>query len=170
MVLIPGRLGAVGFFMATWVMTFTYICGCIPAEFLHKKPAGNPWKCSQEADQALQDGDYATGIRLHHLLLERNPANAEALYHLGYGYGMLGNHNTEIYYYEKAIALGYKYNDIFFNLGMAYGEMNRLKEAAGALEKALALDPGNDEARRMLIDIYEVSGKPHKADRLKNPD
>ncbi len=71
--------------------------------------------------------DYEAGILLHQHFLEKEPTNGLALYHLGYAYGQTGDHVKEVLYYEKAVSLGFSEYHIFFNMGMAYGELNRIK-------------------------------------------
>jgi tetratricopeptide (TPR) repeat protein len=114
--------------------------------------------CDQQADKAIEDNDYETGIRLHQRLLEKEPENPLALYHLGYAYGHMGDHQKEVYYYERAIALGMKDESIFYNLGLAYGDLDQLENAIQAFKKAIAIEPGNLNARFDLSRLYIASG------------
>jgi len=130
-------------FIAFLVMaaSLLFVEGCARREAREEPAAPKRWTCDQEADKALQRHDYQEGIRLHKQLLEAEPNNALALYHLGYAYGQTGDHEKEVFYYERAAALGFEQNHIFFNLGMAYGELNRIEESVKAFEKALELHP-----------------------------
>lgn len=51
---------------------------------------------------------------------------------VGLGSMEFGDHRKEVHFYEEAIALGFKEEHIFFNLGMAYGELNQTKESIKA--------------------------------------
>jgi tetratricopeptide (TPR) repeat protein len=114
--------------------------------------------CDQQADKAIENNDYETGILLHQRLLEKEPENPLALYHLGYAYGHMGDHQKEVYYYEQAIALGMKDDAIFYNLGLAYGDLDQLENAIQAFKKAIAIEPGNLNARFDLSRLYIASG------------
>lgn len=103
------------------------------------------WTCDKAADEAMKRRDYGAGIALHERFLEKQPGNGLALYHLGYGYGQLGDHQMEVFYYEKAITLGLETEQIFFNLGMAYGELDETEKSIKAFKKALQINPGSAE-------------------------
>ena len=107
--------------------------------------------CMEEADQAIQRGDYELGVRLHMEFLSKKPKNALAIYHVGYAYGMAGNHAKEIEFYEDAIASGYNWDaDFYYNLGMAYAELGSFEKAKSAFKKALEINPHHTEAREVL--------------------
>ena len=132
--------------------------------FPEKRPeAEKTWTCDRAADEAMKRQDYVTGISLHNRFLDKSPSNALALYHIGYANGRLGDHQKEVFYYEKAIALGFKEDRIFYNLGMAYGDLNRLEEAIVAFKKALDIDPDSADNHFGLAMAYYQSGI---ADRL----
>ena len=114
--------------------------------------------CDIEADKAIENNDYETGIRLHQELLEKEPENRLALYHLGYAYGHMGDHQKEVYYYKRAIALGMKDESIFYNLGLAYGDLDQLENAIHAFKKAITIEPGNLNARFDLSRLYIALG------------
>ena len=126
---------------------------------VEKPPVANETTtCEVEADKAIEDNDYETGIRLHQRLLEKEPENRLALYHLGYAYGHMGDHQKEVYYYERAIALGMKDESIFYNLGLAYGDLDQLENAIHAFNKAITIEPGNLNARFDLSRLYVALG------------
>lgn len=136
--------------------------GCAKREIVKEPVPVKRWTCDREADNALTRHDYKEGIRLHREFLEAEPGNALALYHLGYAYGQTGDHEREVFFYERAAALGFKEDNIFFNLGMAYGELNRTEEAVKAFQKALDLDPHSADNHFGLALAYQRSA----ADRL----
>lgn len=131
--------------IALAVLFLSLFIGCAKAQRL---PSQADPVCEEEADEAIQSGDYESGIRLHLELLKRAPENALAMYHLGYAYGMAGDHGKEAESYEKAIALGYGEDaDLYYNLGMAYGELDSTSKAIAAFRKALQIDPENADIR-----------------------
>ncbi len=112
--------------------------------------------CEEKADQAVQRGNYELGIQLHLDFLKKQPENALARYHLGYAYGMLGDHKKEIDSYEKAVALGYEGDaNFYYNLGMAYGELDLPQKAISAFKRALEIDPLNADIRVGLGLAYQ---------------
>jgi tetratricopeptide (TPR) repeat protein len=112
------------------------------------------WTCDKAADEAMKRQDYEAGVLLHKRFLEKQPGNALAFYHLGYGYGQLGDHQTEVFYYGKAVAFGLETGQIFFNLGMAYGELDETEKSIDAFKKALEIDPRSGEYHFALAMAY----------------
>ena len=131
--------------------------GCSKGIFAKKPVPEKTWTCDKEADEAMKRHDYEAAILLHQRLLENEPANGLALYHLGYAYGQTGDHGKEVLYYEKAMALGFKEDNIFFNLGMAYGELNQIKNSIRAFNKALDINPDSAENHFGLAFAYQRS-------------
>ena len=133
---------------------------------LEKRPVPEKtWTCDKAADAAMKQQDYEAAIPLHQRLLEKEPANALALYHLGYAYGQTANHVEEVFYYEKAIALGFKEHGIFFNLGMAYGELNKIEKSIHAFNKALDINPDSAENHFGLAIAYQMSVADNLAEK-----
>ncbi|MBW1959946.1 MAG: tetratricopeptide repeat protein [Deltaproteobacteria bacterium] len=123
-----------------------------------RKSAAKIRICNERADEALKNKDYETGILLHQQLIERQPDNALALYHLGYAYGQTGDRKQEVYYYEKAISEGLNRNaELFFNLGMAYGELNMIPKAISAFKSAVQLNPKSADNHFGLAQAYEAN-------------
>jgi tetratricopeptide (TPR) repeat protein len=121
-------------------------------------PSRKTWICDREADEAFRRGDYERSVLLHKDILEKDPANALALYHLGYAYGRKGDHEKEAALYEKALDLGFRKEDLFFNLGMAYGEMNRIDSAIEAFRRGVEAYPGSADNHFGLALAYQRRG------------
>ncbi len=157
-----GRVQSIFQFLYVFSLTFSLALlssgpGCSRG-VLEKRPVlEKTWTCDKAADDAMQRHDYEAAIPLHQRLLEKEPANARALYHLGYAYGQTDNHAEEVFYYEKAIALGFKQDGIFFNLGMAYGELNQIEQSIRAFEEALHIDPDSADNHFGLAIAYQRS-------------
>jgi len=126
--------------------------------FLERRPAlEKRWTCDKAADEPMKQHDYEAAILLHQRLLEKEPTNGLALYHLGYAYGQTGDHPKEALYYEQAIDLGFKEDSIFFNLGMAYGELNQIENSIYAFNKALNINPYSADNHFGLALAYQRS-------------
>jgi tetratricopeptide (TPR) repeat protein len=70
---------------------------------------------------------------------------------LGYAYGFVGKHDTEIDEYERAIHLGLRRFGLFYNLGMVYAEHRRdYDKALEAFKQAERMDPKDDEIHYAL--------------------
>ncbi len=123
---------------------------------------GNPVSqqiCNTAADYALGSEDYQQAIRLHRQVLEADPANALAHYHLGFAYRMAGRPSDELREYLEAARLGLKQWDLFLNLGLAYLEQGDVAQSIDSFKQAAVLGPGHSEAHFNLGLAYERAGK-----------
>lgn len=132
--------------------------GCSQKKAEGRSDHGRTWSCNDEADTAMYLHDYQAGILRHERVLEKDPTNALALYHLGYAYGQIGDHEKEVFYYEKAIALGFNTDHIYFNLGMAYGELNEIEKSISAFKKSLEINPESSDTHFELAMAYYQKG------------
>ena len=107
--------------------------------------------CDKEADFHLEKGDWDKAIESHERIIHERPNFALAHYHLGYAYGFKERHDKEIEEYEKAIQLGLKKFDLFYNLGMAYSEyLGDYDKALEVFKQAERMDPKNNEIHYAL--------------------
>jgi len=93
-----------------------------------------------------------------------HPKDADAAFYLGRTYLSLRNFDKGAEWLEKAAALAPRRSEVQFWLGRAYGEAAQeasvfrmpglAKKAKAAYDKAVALDPGNLDARDDLIQYY----------------
>ena len=151
--------------LSFFILSLAQGAGCSSAHIEKPPVTKNKMTCDLQADQAIENNDYETGIRLHQQLLEKEPENPLALYHLGYAYGHMGDHQKEVFYYEQAIALGLKDESIFYNLGLAYGDLDQLEKAIQAFKKAIAIEPQSLDARFDLSRLYIAIGNFQEARR-----
>jgi tetratricopeptide (TPR) repeat protein len=122
------------------------------------------WSCDAEADTAVHSQQWELALQLHQRYLELEPDNCLALYHLGYILGKLDKRRLEVEAYERAVACGYSNDDhLFFNLGMAFGEISEPDKALAALERAIQLNPGNAENHFGLGYIAHLTGHGKRA-------
>jgi tetratricopeptide (TPR) repeat protein len=143
--------------------------GCSKLPTGNREAVGKKWICDRDADDAMNRYDYEAGISLHERLLEKQPENALAIYHLGYAYGRTRDHQNEAFCYEKAITLGLRDEQIYFNLGMAYGELNHMEKSIAAFKKALEINPNSADYHFELAMAYlaVMDKKPAEEEFLK---
>lgn len=67
-----------------------------------------------------------------------------------------GDGASAISLYETLLASGVNNEDLFYNLGNAYAESGRLVDAAVAYERALRLNPADEDARANLDVVREA--------------
>ena len=128
--------------------------GC-SAGRLSRSPSKTESPCDKQADLYLERGDWDKAIESHERFVLENPDCALAHYHLGYAYGFKGKHQREIDEYERAIELGLKKYDLFYNLGMVYAEYRTdYDKALEAFKQAEGMDPENDEIHYALALAY----------------
>ena len=82
--------------------------------------------CDPVADYYLGMEDYPQAIQRHREVIDTNPNNALAHYHLGFAYGLMGQHQRELAEYQKAVSLGLDDWQLFLNLGLLYLENGQL--------------------------------------------
>jgi Tfp pilus assembly protein PilF len=136
-------------------LIITVLCGIASS----KTTTPDEQLCDATADFALGREDYPTAILLHRKLLQSQPENALAHYHLGFAYGMLGRAAEELSEYQTATRLGLKSWDLFLNLGLAYLERHELALATEALKAAVSLGPKHAEAHFNLAIAYECENR-----------
>lgn len=124
------------------------------------------WGCDAAADQAVAAGNWDDARRRHENLLAEQPRNCLAWYHLGFISGKLGQRSEEIAAYRKALACGYDQDDqLFFNLGMAYGDLRQYEQARAAFSSAVSINPRNADNYFGLGLVAKASGDQATAER-----
>ena len=124
------------------------------------------WSCDTQADAAVKNGNWRLAERLHRQVLASDPSNCLAIYHLGYILGNLHDRNQEVVEYERAVACGYNQDDkLYFNLGMAYGDLGDADRAIDALQRAVQISPNNSENHFGLGYVGHMFGKNALAER-----
>ena len=115
------------------------------------------------ADAAMLEERWRTSIDLHRELLERNPDNGLAMYHLGFSEGSLGRHREEAEWYERAIEAGYRSPDLLYNLGLARLELGQLGAAERALDEAVKANPDEAEFHYAAARVALARGADERA-------
>ena len=144
-------------------MSFLISTGCSIGR-LGQSPSTIQTICDKEADFHLENGDWDKAVELHERIIREKPNFSLAHYHLGYAYGFKEDHDREIEEYEKAIQLGLKKFDLFYNLGMAYAEyLGDYDKALDVFKEAERIDPKNDEIHYSLGLIHWFKEEEGKA-------
>lgn len=144
------------------------LCGGLGCSSLPMEKVAVPdkrWVCDDKSDEAMKRNDYIAGISLHERFLEREPQNALAMYHLGYAHGRAGNHLKEIWFYEKALALGFKSDHIYFNLGMAYGELDYKAKSFRTFKQAIDMYPNSADNHFGFAIACQRNGNNKRAEK-----
>jgi Tfp pilus assembly protein PilF len=121
--------------------------------------------CDPQADYYLGMEDYPAAIRRHLVVIREHPDNALAHYHLGFAYGVTGQHRPELREYRRAVDLGLDDWQVFLNLGLAYLEEGQLQGATQVLRLATLLGPYQPETHFNLGLTYERRGMLTEAER-----
>jgi tetratricopeptide (TPR) repeat protein len=119
--------------------------------------------CDPVADFYLGMENYPQAIQHHLMIVQEHPENALAYYHLGFAYGMVGDHRRELVDYQKAVVLGLSDWDLFLNMGLLYMESGRLDSASQVLQLATLLGPYRPETHFNLGLLDERLGMYQKA-------
>ena len=80
------------------------------------------------------------------------------MYNLGNTYARMGNYNTAIEYYKKAIAVDPAYGDAINNMGNSYAAMKDFNNALTWYTKLAELQPGNAKVRHNIGVTYMILG------------
>ena len=121
--------------------------------------------CDPLADYFLGMEDYPEAIKRHQAVLRDHPDNALAHYHLGFAYGVTGDHERELAEYQKAVSLGLSDWQLFLNLGLLDMEEDHPGEASAVLRLATLLGPYRPETHFNLGLVYERLGMFQKAEQ-----
>jgi tetratricopeptide (TPR) repeat protein len=120
--------------------------------------AGDQQVCDPLADYYLGMENYPAAIRRHLVVIREHPDNALAHYHLGFAYGVTGQHRAELQEYRRAVDLGLNDWQVFLNLGLVYLEDGQLQGATQVLRLATLLGPYQSETHFNLGLTYERRG------------
>jgi len=121
--------------------------------------------CDPVADYYLGMENYPEAIERHRAVIDSNPNNALAHYHLGFAYGLMGQHQRELAEYQKAVSLGLDDWQLFLNLGLLYLENGQLRDATEVLRLATLLGPDHAEPHFNLAIAYERRGMLEQAEQ-----
>jgi cytochrome c-type biogenesis protein CcmH/NrfG len=114
---------------------------------------------------------YDEAIAAYEHYLSRKPEDPDVRTDLGTMLLSSGVADQAVYQYKKVIETHPKFFEAYFNLGIAYGEMNNLAAARAAFQQALKLAPDSGERGRvnqMIASLDSASSAP-EAPAADNP-
>lgn len=122
--------------------------------------------CNKKADHFLLNGEWQEAIVLHETIIKERPDFALAHYHLGFAYGQIDYYDQEVQEYRKAISLGLKKAEMYYNLGIVLGEiLHDYPEAIAAFQEAVRLKPDGAEFHYNLGLAYLLNKEAEAAEK-----
>ncbi len=104
---------------------------------------------SQGVAQLSRD-DYARALPYFEQAAEMDPTYAEAWYHAGFSYGVLGRHEDALKASQVAAKLRPQWPEIFVNIGASSFALGKFNEAVTAYRQAIRLDDDSPETQYAL--------------------
>ncbi len=101
----------------------------------------------------IDQGEYGEALRLAQELIKREPYNHNYLQLMGYAYREMGQYDSSEVYYNKTLALRYKY-DVLNQIGQLYIKQKRFDKAIDILHKAHRLAPDTTSIIEALALTY----------------
>lgn len=112
-----------------------------------------------EAQREQEAGNLDTAASLYRKVLQEEPSNGVALYHLGTLELQRSNIRLGTEMLEATVALMPDTSQVHNNLGIAYKMAGRFSDASAAFEKALQLDPKQSATYFNLADLASALGQ-----------
>lgn len=112
---------------------------------------------------ALRQGQTQESVECGERSIRLNAKKPEFYNNLGLAFHEMGDIDTAVAQYKKALALAPNYPDALFNLHAALIDSEALSKSLQVLEKAVVADPRDLEARFMLGMLLDYKGEVEKA-------
>ena len=112
---------------------------------------------------ALKQGQTREAVKYGEQAIRLNGKNPEYYNNLGLAYHEMGQIEAAVINYRKALALAPAYADALFNMHAALIDSKDFSKAISALEKTLAANTRDLEARFMLAMLLDYKGDELKA-------
>jgi tetratricopeptide (TPR) repeat protein len=139
----------------------------LDAILLLKRKYPSEWKPAWYMGAILfNQGEYGKSIPHFRDALLRNPDNLQTLDVLSRAYMATRNYENAIISLGHLTEIGGATSETWAQLGFAYKQLSRDREAIEALRKALELDPHSMDALSSLALLYDARGEHDKSDRL----
>lgn len=122
--------------------------------------------CDEEADRFLLQGEWERTIARHEKIVKERPDFALPHYHLGFSYGQIERYDQEVLEYRKAVSLGLRKAEMYYNLGIALGEsFHDYPGAIAAFQEAVRLKPTDAEFHYNLGLAYLLNKEEKGAEK-----
>ena len=103
----------------------------------------------------LSIGKFQEGLEKTNLLVQKYPSNSLLSNISGACYQGLGQHETAVEYYKKAITLDPSYYKAHYNLGGVFQELGKLNASIKSFENALSIKPDYAEAHNNIANVFK---------------
>lgn len=104
-------------------------------------------------------GNYREALSLIDELLAIEPNNPAWNYYKAFCLDRVGEaYYTAVKYYDKAFRYGYEELLVRYNRGLLYKKLGNTKKASFDLQRALELDPKNDNTLNLLKEMEKIGG------------
>jgi Tfp pilus assembly protein PilF len=117
----------------------------------------------RQANQALRQGDYESGIKLANDALNNDFNNAMALFQMGYGFLKAEKYGLAYQMFLRSAQLQPDRAEPWNNAGMCHQETWNLDDAERCFRKAMQLEPDNQASLSNLALIYINRCQPLEA-------
>lgn len=125
--------------------------------------ADGPANALQRAMRVHQAGELDTAELLYSEILERQPAQPDALHYLGVLCHQRGRSDEAVELVRKALSITPRHPDAHNNLGNIHKECGRLAEAEACYRRALECGPTHYNALSNLAFVLEAQERPDEA-------
>lgn len=125
------------------------------------------FRLSQQAEQAISEGNLEAALAEYKALRELTPDDPEVILRLGALYGVLGRGEDADQAYARARELLDSQEDFFIQRGMVFLDLEQWESARADGKAALALNPESTMGYFILGNVYEAQGQiPEAANAL----
>jgi GT2 family glycosyltransferase/Tfp pilus assembly protein PilF len=130
----------------------------------------------EEAEERLKTGDYQKAEELYRQVLETDPINVIALLGMARVFQSNERYGDAEASLRRLLRVVPEYGAAHYHLGLVAGRRGDLTQAVSYLKKAVNLDPGNYDARRMLSEYLIELGRYEEGVKIldsilqENPD
>jgi tetratricopeptide (TPR) repeat protein len=111
----------------------------------------------------LGQKNFEEALNVYDYLIKHRPTQSDYWARLAYSQLQLRQYDAAVVSYEKSLGLDKSHPNRYYNLALAFNALSQGKEAVGALEQALHLEPANVKYMQTLAEIYHTIGEPDKA-------
>jgi tetratricopeptide (TPR) repeat protein len=121
--------------------------------------ADDPAAKSQRAKELMASGRFEQAIPIYKDLIAAMPGNPGLLLNLGLAQHMAGHEKEAVPIFEAVLKTQPKLLPALMSLGAARLALKQPELAVGPLQKAVAVEPANPNARGMLADALNGAGR-----------
>lgn len=141
--------------LALLTILYTAACTTAPTRLSRPDMPARLLMDDPEAEAPLLRGEWEEAVRFHRALVESQPGNGRAYYHLGYALGQLGKFSEEVAAYHEAIRVGVREGGLYYNLGIALATAKEDYDGAiTSFQEGLRLDPDDPQLWYSLGTAY----------------